>query len=123
MQIGQNPELNAAEQCWNHAKYADQANFIPGDLPSGASADFDEASRSIRSSAVEVSFQSARNSRLNPSKLRTDSRFPVRIRLRLRLSGGSDGPHILGKLGNFGTVKDPDLESVRDLPWFATLVN
>lgn len=26
------PELNPVEQCWNHGKYADLANFIPDDL-------------------------------------------------------------------------------------------
>ena len=26
------PELNPVEQCWNHTKYADLANFIPDDL-------------------------------------------------------------------------------------------
>ena len=26
------PELNPVEQCWNHTKYADLPNFIPGDL-------------------------------------------------------------------------------------------
>jgi transposase len=26
------PELNPVEQCWNHTKYADLANFIPNDL-------------------------------------------------------------------------------------------
>lgn len=26
------PDLNPVEQCWNHAKYADLANFIPDDL-------------------------------------------------------------------------------------------
>ena len=35
------PDLNPAEQVWNHAKYADLANFIPDDL-----ADLDHAVRS-----------------------------------------------------------------------------
>ena len=26
------PELYAVEECWNHTKYADSANFIPQDL-------------------------------------------------------------------------------------------
>jgi len=26
------PELNPVEQCWNHTKYADLANFVPNDL-------------------------------------------------------------------------------------------
>jgi len=26
------PDLNPVEQCWNHTKYADLANFIPDDL-------------------------------------------------------------------------------------------
>lgn len=26
------PELNPVEQCWNHTKYADLANFIPHDV-------------------------------------------------------------------------------------------
>jgi transposase len=26
------PELNPTEQCWNHTKYADLANFIPDDV-------------------------------------------------------------------------------------------
>ena len=26
------PELNPVEQCWNHTKYADLANFIPDDV-------------------------------------------------------------------------------------------
>jgi transposase len=26
------PELNPVEQCWNHTKYSDLANFIPNDL-------------------------------------------------------------------------------------------
>jgi transposase len=26
------PELNPVEQCWNHTKYSDLANFIPDDL-------------------------------------------------------------------------------------------
>jgi transposase len=26
------PELNPVEQCWNHAKYTDLANFIPDDI-------------------------------------------------------------------------------------------
>jgi len=35
------PDLNPAEQVWNHVKYADLANFIPDDL-----ADLDHAVRS-----------------------------------------------------------------------------
>jgi len=35
------PDLNPAEQVWNHAKYSDLANFIPDDL-----ADLDRAVRS-----------------------------------------------------------------------------
>ncbi len=26
------PELNPVEQCWNHTKYTDLANFIPDDV-------------------------------------------------------------------------------------------
>jgi hypothetical protein len=32
VQIGQSPELNPVEQCWNHTIHADLDNSIPDDL-------------------------------------------------------------------------------------------
>jgi transposase len=54
------PDLNPAEQVWNHAKYADLANFIPADLADlGRAVDASMAGQRRRPSLIRSYFHLA----------------------------------------------------------------